>query len=75
MDAFNLLYSKLSIIRLCLFVFGATAFAESRFQFIRICSYLLSVRGRQDSYLLSARGREAPILEVAVSKAIRSKVK
>ena len=36
-DAFSLLYFKLILKKLCLFVFGAT-FAEVRWQFISICS-------------------------------------
>ena len=36
-DAFSLLYSKLLLVKLSLFVFGAT-FAEWRWQFINICS-------------------------------------
>ena len=37
MDAFSLVYPKLLLATLSLFVFGAT-FAESRWQYISICS-------------------------------------
>ena len=39
-DAFSLLYYKLLLAKLCLFVFGAT-FAEWHWQFISICSCCL----------------------------------
>ena len=53
-DAFSLLFSKLLLAKLCLFVFGAK-FAAWHWQFISIrsCLFVTSV-----CLLLSVRGRE-----------------
>ena len=37
-DAFSLLYSKLLLAKLSLFVFGGATFADLHWQFISICS-------------------------------------
>ena len=73
MDAISLLYSKLLLEKLGLFVFGTT-FAASPWQFVSICSCFVCDHCMPFVKCSWPRGRFVRLNEVAISKTIRSKV-